>query len=146
MARQRRRAGRILLGSLRRPDARPRRLGILQLGRPSPKAPGLSRYRIQSLLGASLSVWPHERYFVVSVFARYAIEDSGDGERYPASLRQAYGHDVPISSGRHYYGWRGESMSRRQLEEFPHLIVPGILEAFQGRRPVRCVSVRPTSI
>ena len=80
----------------------------------------------------------------MSVFARYAIEDPGDGERYPLSLEQAYGHRVSITPGRHYWGWRGETMSRQQLERFAPRIVPGVLETYGGRRAVHAVSVRPT--
>ena len=41
-------------------------------------------------------------------------------------------------------GWRGETMSRLQLEEHAALIVPDVLATFGGRRPVHAVSVRPT--
>ncbi len=80
----------------------------------------------------------------MAVFARYAIEDPGDGERYPRAVEDAYGHAVPIAAGRHYWGWRGETMSRLQLEEHAALIVPDVLATFGGRRPVHAVSVRPT--
>ena len=79
----------------------------------------------------------------MAVYARFAIEDPGDGERYPRALRDAYGHRVSIAPGRHYWGWRGETMSRRQLEDFAPLIVPGNLETYGGRRPVHALSVRP---
>ena len=95
------------------------------------------------LLDAALAVWPEERYFTVAVFARYVVEDPGDGERYRLAVRDAYGHRVPISPGRRYYGWRGETLNRSQLEQYGHLIVPDVLETFGGRRPVHAVSVRP---
>ena len=83
---------------------------------------------------------------MVAVYARYAIEDPGDGERYPRAVRDAYGRRVSIVPGRRYWGWRGESMHRRQLEDFPDAIVPDILSTFGGARPVHCITVRPVEL
>ena len=79
----------------------------------------------------------------MAVFARYVVEDPGDGERYPQAVRDAYGHRISIAPGRHYYGWRGETLSRSQLEQYADLIVPDVLKTFGGQRPVHAVSVRP---
>lgn len=119
---------------------------ILQLGRPTREAPALRPAQWEALFAAALRVWPDQRYVVVAVFARWRIEDPGDGERYPRAVRDVYGHRVPIVRGRRYWGWRGMTMHRRQLEEFPRLLVPDILQSFDGIRPVHCVTVRPVEL
>ena len=80
----------------------------------------------------------------MSVYARYRVTDPESPTGSGQLVGKAYGHRLRPVQGRHYWGWRGETMSRQQLERFAPLIVPGVLETYGGRRPVRAVSVRPT--
>ena len=125
------------------PRQRPGRGDVLRLGRPSPTARALYAAELRSLWGAALQVWPRERIFTIALYARYVIEDPGDGERYPRALVDAYGHAVPIAPGRAYYGWRSVTINRSQLERFPDGLADAVLNIFQGKRPIRCATVGP---
>jgi hypothetical protein len=115
------------------------------LGRPSPKSPALYPTQIRALWLAALDTWPHETHFMVAVFARFKAgqEDEG-GSPTLAALLEAYGHRVHPVPGRRFYGWRSVTVSRHQLEAYPERIAPGILNWYEGSRPIRAASVRPT--
>ena len=81
---------------------------------------------------------------MVAVFARYRVTDPDSPTGSGQLVGQSYGRPLRPVRGRLYWGWRAESMSRRQLEEFGSMIVPGLLETYGGVRPVRAVAIRPT--
>lgn len=120
--------------------------GVLQLGQARPHARALYSREIERALRAALEVWPTERWFEVYVFARYKVGEPGDGAWGSGSVRvlsEPYGRPLGVRFGRRYWGWRGVTLSRANLQRFAPLVVPDVLSTFSGTRPVHAVSVRP---
>lgn len=101
-------------------------------------------------MAAGLRRWPLEPYFVVGVFAAWPYREPGpEGFGTPGpdqeKLEEAYGRGrTPraLAPGRHYYGWRTVVLARGRvsLGTFP---VDAVMLSYRGRRPIRCVSIRP---
>ena len=134
--------------------------GVVQLGSARPHARALYPGEIERIWRAAPEVWPGERWFVVAIYARYTVGEPGDkfwGSGSIKVLGQSYGRPVGVNFGRRYWGWRGVTVNRRQLVEFPYQIAfgdpskppeerQGILQSYGGIRPIHAVSVRPAHL
>ncbi|MDA8395801.1 MAG: hypothetical protein M0T72_11315 [Candidatus Dormibacteraeota bacterium] len=124
--------------------------GVLQVGDPRPHGRAVSLAQIRQLAQITAQTWPTARTLTVAIFARWPWDEPEPEEGYrgfsEAKQEESYGRILAaVSATRHYYGWRSRSVSRSFFTETPNLVVRGIVEGYEGRTPIRCVSVRRES-
>lgn len=117
--------------------------GVLQVGRPDPRARSVSQFQIEQLMRAAQREWPGQP-ITVAVFARWPFTNPEEAGGYRRKTQEAYGegHATSLQLGRHYYGWRSDWFTPGSLNR-PQFPVRHLLSEYGGRGPVRCVTVQP---
>ena len=115
--------------------------GVLQVGRPDPRARSVSQFQIEQLMRAAQREWPGQP-ITVAVFARWPYRGPREKTGSPLPrLRESYGegHVPSLQLGRHYYGWRSDWFTFGSLRR-PRFPVEEVVDEYRGRGPIRCVT------